>query len=121
MKTRKQFTLIELIAVIVILAIIAIVAVPKYMGLQDDAKISAAMGVYGALQGATSMDFAEQQLDPTNYTAPTTVGDYLEAIPDGWTANATTLTLDSDGTFIITVAAGTLNPAVAPVVTKAGF
>lgn len=117
---KKNFTLIELIAVIVILAIIAIVAIPKYMGLQDDAKISAAMGVYGAVQGAASMEFAEYQLDTTE-TQPANIADYLDSVPDGWTGAGYTLSLDSDSSFTITVTPGTINPVVAPIVTKAGF
>jgi prepilin-type N-terminal cleavage/methylation domain-containing protein len=48
-KEEGGFTLIELIIVIVILGIIAGVAIPKFIGLSDSARLSAARGVGGAL------------------------------------------------------------------------
>ena len=44
-KLRKEegFTLIEIIAVLVLLGILAIVAIPKFLGLQDDAKNKATL------------------------------------------------------------------------------
>lgn len=46
----KGFTLIELIMVIVIIAILAIVAIPRYLNIQDKAKIAVMKGVVGAIR-----------------------------------------------------------------------
>ena len=44
--------MIEIIAVLVIIGILASVALPKYMGLQKDARMSAVKGMQGAMNGA---------------------------------------------------------------------
>ena len=46
----KGFTLIELIMVIVIIAILAIVAIPKYLDIQDKARVAAMKGVVGGIR-----------------------------------------------------------------------
>lgn len=59
-RSRRAFTLIELIAVIVILAIISVVAIPKFFDHSVKAKEAACKGVLGATRAAISNFYANQ-------------------------------------------------------------
>lgn len=59
MKKQNGFTLIELVVVIVILGILAVTAAPKFLNLQDDAKVSAVKGLSGALKGAAGITYGK--------------------------------------------------------------
>ena len=53
--TRNGFTMIELIFVIVVLGILAAVAMPKFVNVQDDAKVSSEKSTIGAIRSAIGM------------------------------------------------------------------
>lgn len=73
-RNEKGFTLIELVMVIVILAILAAVAVPRFINLQDDARVSTAKGVAGAVSGAANILHSQFLLKNTGYILGTTGG-----------------------------------------------
>lgn len=107
LNNQKGFTLIELIVVIVILGILAVVAVPKYADMQTEAAVAAADGVFGACQGAASINFAaglvgkantaRPAYDATNCTTGTIANgqclmNALDGEPEGWSASGATIT-----------------------------
>ena len=63
MKRNAGFTLIELVIVIIVLGILAATAVPKFINLQDDAKVAAMKGVEAAVHGAANITFSKAAID----------------------------------------------------------
>ncbi len=95
MGNQKGFTLIELIIVIVILGILSAVAIPKYQDIRGEAAQAACEGVYGAAQGATSINFATRLVSPSMATVITTAASLTAAMeggtPTGWSTTGATL------------------------------
>lgn len=143
---EKGFTLIELIVIIVILGVLAVVAIPKFSDLRTEAGIAAANGVYGAAQGAVSINFAAALVGKTAATRPaydatnctggmivtTTVApnvggqclmNALDGVPAGWTVSGASIVgpaLPSGAIPTITVATAETTTSKA-VLSKSNF
>lgn len=95
-RTRKGFTLIELMVVILILAILAALIVPRLFGQQDKAKIAKAQSDIAELKSALSRFRVDNDRFPTDQEGfgalqtqpsdcPHWTGPYVENLPqDPW-------------------------------------
>ncbi|GLP97379.1 type IV pilin protein [Paraferrimonas sedimenticola] len=100
MKQQKGFTLIELVVVIIILGVLAVTAAPKFINLQDDAKVSALSGAKGALQSANNLVHAKYQIEKANGTHNGTDVDGIPVSSSGYvnvtsSAVAAAISIDS--------------------------
>lgn len=110
MKSRKGFTLIELMVVIMIVGILAAVAIPLMRGRIDSAKWSEGKAMAGSIGSAIRAHVAEKgslytaspSLTQLGLGTSDLVGTYFTTANFAWA-----ITDDDPITFTVTVAAGT--------------
>ena len=103
---QRGFTLIELVVVIVILGILAAFAVPRFMGLEDQARVAAVNAMAGSLRSAATMAHGvwEASGTPATITVPGVAT--AITITNGYPSNATIQLLLQDTSGFTLNAAG---------------
>jgi prepilin-type N-terminal cleavage/methylation domain-containing protein len=109
-KSKKGFTLIELVIVIVILGLIAALAIPKYIAMASQARTAAVNGLAGGLRAAVAVARAEYYVTG-NMAAVTVTMDSVNVtcnagtgIPDGTLTGITAAMYDTTNFNIAYVA-----------------
>jgi prepilin-type N-terminal cleavage/methylation domain-containing protein len=104
LKSKKGFTLIELIVVIAILAILAAIAVPRLIGFQERARAQADNQVASQVRNSVGLLYANREIVLAPETVPGTEEYYVFCVnADGTTAAGTstaTLAAPTDVTLI---------------------
>ena len=96
--SQRGFTLIELVVVIVILGVLAAFAVPRFMGLETQARISAVQGFGGAVRSAAALAHSTQLASNIAPNTSITVNGATVAMSNGYPTRASLPLLLEDTT-----------------------
>jgi prepilin-type N-terminal cleavage/methylation domain-containing protein len=107
-RQRKGFTLVELAIVIAILGILAVVAIPKYQGMEEEARSAAAKSQLGTVRSAIGIYYAKNR------------GTFPATISAGLFADGTVPGVDTGTGVVNTVVSATSDSPWAPPLTTAG-
>ena len=87
-KSKKGFTLIELMIVVAIIGILAAIAIPKFADLIRKSNEGATKGNLGAIRSALSIYYGDLEgVYPSNVNQLTVSGKYLAKMPKAKTPN----------------------------------
>ena len=116
MKKQAGFTLIELVIVIIILGILAVTAAPKFLNLQDDARLAAANGVKASLQSSSQLVYSKAAILGIESTSgAVSVAGATVNTKYGYPVNADVAkTVSLDGWAEVSGSVGTFKPSNEP-------